>query len=74
MIATHDLGMVDEVADRVIVLDENHRLLADGPTDGILGNLDLLLKANLIHEHFHRHGRVQHRHLHSHNVGHQHEH
>jgi cobalt/nickel transport system ATP-binding protein len=74
MIATHDLGMVDEVADRAIVLDEDHRLLADGPTDEVLANSDLLLKANLIHEHFHRHGGVQHRHLHRHNVGHEHEH
>jgi cobalt/nickel transport system ATP-binding protein len=74
VIATHDLGMVDEICDRVIILGENHRLLADGPTSVILGTPELLLKANLIHEHYHRHGGVRHRHLHSHDMGHQHEH
>ena len=74
VIATHDLGMVDEICDRTMILGENHRLLADGPTTTILGNSSLLLKANLIHEHYHRHGRFMHRHLHSHEMGHQHEH
>ena len=74
VIATHDLGMVDEICDRVMILGENHRLLADGQTDLILGSTELLLKANLIHEHYHRHGGITHRHLHSHDVGHQHEH
>ncbi len=74
VIATHDLSMVDEVTDRAIVLDENHRLVADGATDEVLKNSELLLKANLVHEHFHHHGPTLHRHLHSHNMGHRHEH
>ena len=74
VIATHDLAMVDEICDRVVILGESHRLLANGPTDVILGSPELLLKANLIHEHDHRHGGITHRHLHSHDMGHQHEH
>ena len=74
VIATHDLSMVDEISDRALVLDENHRLLADSPTRTILGSPELLLRANLIHEHYHHHGGIQHRHLHGHDIGHQHQH
>ena len=74
VIATHDLGMVDEICDRVLILGENHRMLAVGPTSTLLGTPELLLKANLIHEHYHHHGGVIHRHLHGHDLGHQHKH
>jgi cobalt/nickel transport system ATP-binding protein len=72
--ATHDLSMVDEVASRIVVLDESHQLIADGPTDDILKDQELLLKANLIHEHIHHHNGITHRHLHSHIFGHRHSH
>jgi cobalt/nickel transport system ATP-binding protein len=72
--ATHDLSMVDEVADRVVVLDEAHSVVADGPTLDILGNEQLLLRANLIHEHYHHHDGRFHRHLHQHSPGHRHSH
>ncbi len=72
--ATHDLSMVDEIAERILVLDEGHTLVADGPADEVLRNQELLLKANLLHEHFHHHDGVSHRHLHSHIVGHRHSH
>jgi cobalt/nickel transport system ATP-binding protein len=72
--ATHDLSIVDEVASRIVVLDESHRLIADGSTDEILSDQELLLKANLVHEHIHHHGGVTHRHLHSHVLGHRHSH
>jgi cobalt/nickel transport system ATP-binding protein len=72
--ATHDLSMVDEVADRVVVLDEGHSVVADGPTLNILSNEQLLLRANLIHEHYHHHDGRFHRHLHQHSPGHRHSH
>jgi cobalt/nickel transport system ATP-binding protein len=72
--ATHDLSIVDEIAERILILDEDHRLVADGPGDEILRDQELLLKANLIHEHYHHHNGVVHRHLHSHVIGHRHEH
>lgn len=72
--ATHDLSIVDEIAERILILDEDHRLAADGPGPEILRDQELLLKANLIHEHYHHHNGVLHRHLHSHVIGHRHEH
>ena len=74
VIATHDLSFVFEVADRVLVLSEDHRLIADGPVKTVLSDADLLLGANLIHEHVHRHGDSFHRHLHTHAGGHEHMH
>ncbi len=53
--ATHDLSIVEEIAQRVIILDETHKLAADGPVQEILSDRDLLLKVNLIHEHSHFH-------------------
>jgi cobalt/nickel transport system ATP-binding protein len=72
--ATHDLSIVDEIAERILILDEDHEVVADGPAAEILRDQELLLKANLIHEHYHHHNGVLHRHLHSHVIGHRHEH
>ena len=62
--ATHELDIVPIIADRVVVLGENRRVLADGPSAAILGDRDLLLRANLIHEHLHEHGGKLHTHDH----------
>lgn len=72
--ATHDLSLVDEIAERVVVLDESHRLAADGRVSSILEDQELLLRVNLIHEHYHHHGAVRHRHRHGHLIGHRHFH
>lgn len=50
LVATHNLDLVPEIADRVIVLGENHQMMADGSPDHILSDRALLLKANLIDE------------------------
>mgnify|MGYP001599164892 FL=1 len=71
--ATHDLSIADEIADRVIVLDESHFLRTEGPTAEILENSDLLLEVNLIHEHAHFHGPLRHIHKHGHAHGHKHD-
>ncbi len=70
--ATHDLGLVAELGARVVVLSEDHRIVKSGTSDEILGDLDLLLKVNLIHEHVHLHGKTKHTHLHSHYLFHRH--
>jgi len=62
--ATHELDIVPIISRRVVVLGEDRRVLADGPTDSILADRDLLIRANLIHEHLHEHAGVRHAHEH----------
>jgi cobalt/nickel transport system ATP-binding protein len=47
--ATHDLDLLDRLADRCLVFSEDHRLVADAAPAEILANRDLLLDVNLIH-------------------------
>jgi len=63
--ATHELDIVPYIADRVVILGEDRRVLADGAPSDILRDDALLIRANLIHEHLHRHGAVEHSHAHS---------
>jgi cobalt/nickel transport system ATP-binding protein len=72
--ATHDLSIVPDIAERVIVLSEDHQIAADGPVATVLADLDLLLRVNLIHEHAHAHGNLTHVHPHPHVAFHDHEH
>jgi cobalt/nickel transport system ATP-binding protein len=72
VIATHNLSVAAESADRLIVLSEEHTLVADGPPEQILRETELLLAVNLIHEHAHRHGVGPH--AHAHDEVHRHEH
>lgn len=64
VIATHELDIVPIVAERVVVLGEDRRVLADGDPATILGDRALLIRANLIHEHLHEHGGTRHAHEH----------
>ena len=64
--ATQDLRLVEEVAERVIILGEDHRLAGAGSAVEILADKELLLSANLIHDHPHKHGKIEHFHPHSH--------
>ncbi|MDQ7095229.1 ABC transporter ATP-binding protein [Desulfosporosinus sp. PR] len=63
IMATHDLSIVEELAQRVIVFREDHTIAADGIPLQVLSNRELLLEVNLIHErsHFHLGGNRQHR-------------
>jgi cobalt/nickel transport system ATP-binding protein len=72
--ATHDLSILEEITDRAYVMAEDHALVAEGPPDEILNDLDLLLRVNLIHEHAHEHGGFIHRHGHLHALPHRHDH
>jgi cobalt/nickel transport system ATP-binding protein len=62
--ATHELEIVPIIAERVIVLGENRRILADGEPARILADRELLIRANLIHEHLHEHDGARHSHDH----------
>lgn len=74
IMATHDLDIVEEVTKRVIVFSENHRTVANGETRAILNDTFLLMRVNLIHEHYHRHEEILHKHMHAHSSGHNHDH
>jgi len=65
--ATHDLDIIEEIADRVIVFNEDHSISLIGTPPEVLSNKDLLLSVNLIDEHFHRHRHESgHVHYHAH--------
>jgi cobalt/nickel transport system ATP-binding protein len=69
VIATHDLAAAEESCDRMVVLSEEHAIVADGTPADVLAQSELLLRVNLIHEHSHRHvttGRHEHPHDHGH--------
>jgi cobalt/nickel transport system ATP-binding protein len=66
VIATHDLSAAEEACDRMVVLSEDHVVVADGTPADVLAQRDLLLAVNLIHEHAHRHAGQQHQHPHAH--------
>ncbi len=72
VIATHDLSIAAESADRMVVLSEAHAICADGTPEDVLGQRDLLLEVNLIHEHAHRHRSAAHEHPHGHGQVHTH--
>ena len=65
--ATHNLGDLQDIADRCLVLNGG-RVVAEGTPADILRDRELLERANLIHAHRHRHpsGEVHsHPHVHS---------
>jgi len=72
--ATHELEIVPIIAERVVVIGEERRVLADGPSAAVLADRDLLLRANLIHEHLHAYAEAWHTHPHGHGGAHDHRH
>jgi cobalt/nickel transport system ATP-binding protein len=48
IISTHDLTLVEAIANRVYVMDETHQIIAEGTPEYILSNKSLLRIANLI--------------------------
>jgi cobalt/nickel transport system ATP-binding protein len=55
VVATHDLVTVPVLAERVLILGENRKLMAMGGPEEILYDRDLLLAANLVHPDYHLH-------------------
>ena len=70
IVATHELDIVPLIADRVVVLSEQGASWPTGRRRSILADRDLLVGANLIHEHLHEHGAVAHSHPHDASDGH----
>ena len=52
IVSTHHLGLVRELAERVILFDEAHTVAADGPTECLLADKALLCRVNLVDERF----------------------
>jgi cobalt/nickel transport system ATP-binding protein len=64
--ATHDLDIVEDIADHVVVLAEG-RVVTEGSPQAILADADLLARTGLAHAHLHRHGQaLVHAHQHRH--------
>ena len=70
--ATHDLGIIEDISDRTVVIGEDHRLLTEGNPWDVMEDTDMLLRANLIHRHVHRHCWYAHEHSHFGTHGHEH--
>jgi cobalt/nickel transport system ATP-binding protein len=64
--ATHDMEIVEIIGDRLLILGEDKRVLRSGAASEILQDSALLERANLIHNHAHRHDGMPHRHAHIH--------
>ncbi|MCL4527833.1 MAG: energy-coupling factor ABC transporter ATP-binding protein [Chloroflexi bacterium] len=52
--ATHDLTFAEEIASRICVFSEDHRVVAAGDPQEILEDHDLLHRCNLAHYHAHQ--------------------
>jgi cobalt/nickel transport system ATP-binding protein len=64
--ATHDLGLVEDIADHCVILQAG-KVAAEGNPAELLRDQALLARANLIHAHRHRHGgEITHSHPHTH--------
>ena len=72
--ATHDMAIVEKISTRAIVVGEDHTIKADRDSTAVMNDRELLLSANLIHKHMHRHGKLMHEHLHAHSQEHEHGH
>ncbi len=55
VLATHDLDVLDRIADRCVVFSEQHTVVESGTPQEVLSDRDLLLSVNLVHEHSHPH-------------------
>lgn len=72
--ATHDLDIVEEIADRVVMFCEEHRVTGEGAPHEVLSDYDRLIECNLVHAHRHHHGGTEHAHQHLHPAAHEHGH
>jgi cobalt/nickel transport system ATP-binding protein len=50
VLATHDLDVLDVIADRALVFSEDHRIVREGTPADLLADRELLTAVNLIHE------------------------
>jgi cobalt/nickel transport system ATP-binding protein len=64
--STHDLHIVEEIADLVYVFSHEKKIIKSGQTEAILKDTQLLQANNLVHIHGHRHKDKIHVHPHAH--------
>lgn len=55
LIATHDIHMVHEMVERIVLFGEDHSLVVDGKAVDIVQQAGLLKKVNLVDPHYHVH-------------------
>jgi cobalt/nickel transport system ATP-binding protein len=72
--ATHDLEIVPEIADRVMLFCRDHEISVEGTPQEVLANAAQLIECNLLHAHHHHHGTLEHTHAHMHAADHGHTH
>jgi ABC-type multidrug transport system ATPase subunit len=60
--STHDLGIIQDISDKTIVMGEDHKIMLEGRPWEVLKDTDALLRANLIHKRTHRHSWYEHEH------------
>jgi cobalt/nickel transport system ATP-binding protein len=64
IMATHDLHIVEEIADVIHVFGDNRSIIRSGTPEEILTDTEFLQAHNLVHVHVHRHMHVSHMHSH----------
>jgi cobalt/nickel transport system ATP-binding protein len=64
VMATHDLHLVEEIADVVHVFGDNRNIIRSGTPEEILSDHEFLREHNLVHIHVHRHLHASHSHPH----------
>jgi cobalt/nickel transport system ATP-binding protein len=64
--STHNLELVQELSNRVILFGEDHTIAADMPTQKLLEDMELLKRVNLVDEFYHQHVGKEHSHFHTH--------
>jgi cobalt/nickel transport system ATP-binding protein len=74
VMATHDLHIVEEIADVVHVFGDTKSIVRSGSAEEVLSDNLFLQKNNLVHIHVHRHLNMKHSHPHDHSHGHTHPH
>ena len=72
IISTHNLELIDHFQSKVGVLSEMHTLEKIGCADEILGDVEFLVRMNLISDQIHRHGNHLHKHIPSSLISHKH--
>jgi len=64
--ATHDLHIIEEIADTVHVIGIQKKIIRSGPSAQVLADQVFLQENNLVHIHSHRHKDMVHTHSHTH--------
>lgn len=64
--ATHDLHIIEEIADTIFVFNSDKKIARSGLAGEILSDREFLKKHNLVHIHYHKHKDKIHTHPHEH--------